>query len=81
MRWIDRRTVRPVWVCETHEGEVEQSSDVEEFAEQPGSVPEREEGTCLSFGHSPDEDPDQESGQRRIKPMLDPRLPSEDEVR
>ena len=46
-----------------------------------GSVPEEEEGKCLGFGHCPDEDPDQESGQWRIKPMLDPRLPSEDEVR
>ena len=83
MRGLDRRTVRPVWVCETQGGLIEQGreSDVSAgpsgsaFAEEEIGMPE---GETEEHGEN---DPEQECGRRRTKPMLDPKLTSEGEVR
>ena len=62
----DLQTVRPGWVCGTQEEEVEQGTY--ELEKSPWSL-EVDAG-----------DPEQQCGLRRLRTMLDPKLPSQSEV-
>ena len=66
MKERDLQTVRPRWVCGTQEEEVEQGTyDLEK---SPSSL------------EVDAEDPEHLCGQRRLRTMLDPMLPSQSEV-
>ena len=71
MNGSDRQTVRPKWICGTEE---------EKRAENP-EVDELERRFVEVFGEDVQEaELEQEHGQRHAMRMLDPRLPSRDEV-
>ena len=67
MNELDHRAVRPQWVCGMQGEPVEQDGDEEKESEMRFEEPDE--------GNS-----DQEYGHRRVKNMLDPKLPSQAEV-
>ena len=80
----ERRAVRPRWICGTAGEGVEQESDSwEEYAKKLKDAvkAKREETATGAGGHEElhGEDPE-EHGQRKTKNMLDPKLPSSEEV-
>ena len=84
-----RRAVRPKWICETGGERVEHESDDREDYAKPliaartarAEGPEGTEDEVRADEESEDEGLDQERGQRKTKRMLDPKLPSQEEVR
>ena len=67
MKERDLQTVRPRWVCGTQEEVVDRETTDRENAPSSLQVDE--------------EDPEQECGQRKLRTMLDPKLPSQVECR
>ena len=82
----DRRAVRPRWICETGADGVEDERDGwDEYAKRlmvarkaRAEEPEKEDEEEQDIDG---EDLKQEHGQRKTKRMLDPKLPSQEEVR
>ena len=76
MRDANLRAVRPKWICETT-GDVGEQAEDEAGGEKRKTDIEEMEAFAGEDEYATE---DQECGKRRVKPLLDPKLPSEAEV-